>query len=402
MPNWALKTEPARENYSLGETILIPARITNLSGSLSSPATLVTTIRDPNGASVYSQAQEIAPMIGGNSEIFNVSWVSAGALLEGTYTIQQSLSGTIVSDQRGINLKKSGQDFSIAGAALERRGEIGEGFQFALTLTPENGFAGDIALSVQNCPPGYTATFSSNPLSLAQGPAQTTLRLISTGQANSGNYGIGVIAAGGGRSHQLELTLRLTDFQITVNPITQNIKQLESAHFGIGLSPINGFENSVSVEIGEVPKGMRAGLNHDRLSLSGSEAVLSLETSKWSTAGTYSVEVKAKGKALERVGQVTFVIEQNPVIYPGVVTVPGPMNKPAIRSFAPDGELLSQFQPMDQRASTHLSAGDVDGDGINEVVHRDGVGIGKSPILGGGLQEGRHKSDGPVTTSGMD
>ena len=47
-----------------------------------------------------------------------------------------------------------------------------------------------------------------------------------TGQVRGGSYLMKVYAAGGGRSHEVDLSLALIDFQVAILPGAQRVRQL--------------------------------------------------------------------------------------------------------------------------------------------------------------------------------
>jgi hypothetical protein len=185
-----------------------------------------------------------------------------------------------------------------------------------------------------------------------------------------------IFAAGGGRSQGLVLGLDLTDFQMAAAPIAKSIRQLDGTSWTITLSPLNGFDSPVALELGGVPRGMRGSITPSQVGLP-SEVKLTLVTSKWLLPGSYDLNIIAKGRIVHHMAAVTLVVEKNSALSSGIITVPGPINRPVVKSFSPQGVLVNQFQPFDRRSSTHIAAGDVDGDGIDEIIAGVGWATGR-------------------------
>jgi hypothetical protein len=381
VPEIALETTLGKDVYTPGETVMITGKITNLSPKQIFDLILATEVRDADSLQVFTDSKSIAVIDDSATVSVDSSWVTGANLPEGFYTINQTLRGG--ASTRKIIALKADQDFSITGQVIHQRVETGEAIQYNLTMTPVRGFSGEVSLSLQNWPPGYTALFSSNSVSLANGPAQTTLNLIPSSQEKVGAYTMTIFAAGGGRSHNLSLGLDLTDFQITATPAAQSIKQLDEAFCIIAIRPLNGFDNPVTLELDVLPPGgMKGSVNANQVTLPN-EVTLTLTTSKWLLPGLYDLNIIAKGKVLHHTATLTLMVDKNPAIAPGIVTVPGPMNKPIINSFNPQGVFLSQFQAFDRRSSTHIATGDVDGDGIDEIIAGVGWATGRSPSFVG-------------------
>jgi len=396
VPSLSLMTTLDREVYSPGESIVIRGVITNLSMERSISSRLITTIRDAAFNINFMDSKDVSPIDGMATIAIETSWLTGINLPEGAYTISQVLEGGAAPTHAAVTLKMD-KDFAVAAAQPQQKVEMGEAVQYNLILTPVRGFSGEVSLSLKDCPSGYTASFSPNPVFLADGPAQANLNLILSSQEKIGSYKMTIFATGGGRSHDLSLGLDLTDFQMTVTPATQSIKQLEEASCIITIKPLNGFSSPVTLELDALPRGMKGSMSTSQITLSN-KVTLSLATSKWLLPGLYNLNITAKGKVLHHTATLTLMVDKNPAITPGIVTVPGPMNKPVINSFNPQGVLLNQFQAFDRRFSTHIAAGDINGDGIDEIIAGVGWAAGRSPSF-----VGIYKKDGtPVALLGTE
>ncbi|MDI6753648.1 MAG: CARDB domain-containing protein [Thermodesulfobacteriota bacterium] len=375
-PDLALATILDKDEYSPGDAVIITGLITNLAPNPSVSLSLTTTVRNAADLPLFTNSADILSIDGLATHLIHTTWLTAANLPEGTYTVIQAIQGKDISSNKSITIKAADKDFAIACELANKKIEKGETVQYDLTLTPLRGFVGEVHLSIKDCPAGFTASFTPNPVFLAEKPVQATLKMIPTAQVSSGSYGLRVNAAGGGRSHEIALRLDLTDFNITLTPGIQRIKQLEGATYAIAINPLHGFDSLVTLTVRGVPQGMRASLNPSNLTHSG-KATLALTTSKWLPPGSYSLSITADGRNVRHTAIATLVVDKNPLIAPGIVTAPGPHNNPIIKTFRADGVLLNEFQAFEDRADVHIAAGDVDGDGIDEL------------IVGAGKEEGR-------------
>ena len=241
--------------------------------------------------------------------------------------------------------------------------------QYSLTLAPIRGFSGEISLSLEGYPQGCTAYFTPNPVSIIGEKTQSILKVISADPASCGFYSMTVNASGGGKRHDLTLVLDLTDFQILLTPANQTIQQLGEATFAIILNPLNGFDSPVTLEVDGIPRGMRANLSATQVTLP-KEVTLTLEISKWLLPGQYAVDIIAKGRTITHTATATLVVNKNPLIPRGVITAPGPgpKNRAIINTFGVNGEILGHFEAFDTKYGANLAVGDVDGDGIDEII----------------------------------
>ena len=266
-----------------------------------------------------------------------------------------------------VKADETEKGFILSAEQTSKDVELGEELEFNLTLTPLNGFTGDVHLSIKDCPAGFSASFTSNPVSLAGGPALSILKLLPTGQVTSGIYNITAIASTSGQSQELALELKIMDFQIRITPQIQTIKQLGEALYSVNISPLNGFDNPVSLELIGLPKGTRASLSPNEIT-SSSGTSLTITTSKWLKPGVYNFSIVAKGKKLIREGQATLMIEANPLLQPGIITAPVREKNSFIKTFTPEGTMINQFTLFSEKVAISLAAGDVDGDGLDEII----------------------------------
>jgi hypothetical protein len=125
---------------------------------------------------------------------------------------------------------------------------------------------------------------------------------------------------------------------------------------------------------------MRANLSANQVTLPR-VVTLTLSTSKWLLAGAYNISISAKGRVVNHETAATLIVHKNPALSPGIVTAPGPLNKPIIHTFQFDGELMSEFQVFDSRRSVSIASGDVDGDGIDETIAGTSWKLLRTPAL---------------------
>jgi hypothetical protein len=376
VPELALNTMVDQEIYFTGDTVLITGQITNLSKNPSAETALTTEVKDGTGSLVFTNSKNIPPVPGMETTTMQTLWATDLNLPEGVYSISQALPGKEAT-RKSVTLKP-GKDFTIASEISNRKVEAGEAVQYVLTLAPLKGFEGEVNLSIQGCPSGFSVSFKPNPVILSGGSAFSTLTLLPSSPVQSGSYKMKVNASGFGKSHDLDLSMDLTDFLMTVAPATQAIKQLDGATYTLNLAPLHGFDSLVNLTINEVPKGMKVNLSANPVTLP-SEVTLELATSKWLLPGTYDLTITARGRVVSHAAVARVIVDKNPALAPRIVTAPGPMNRPVIETFQTDGTLLTQFLVSESRGDTNIAAGDIDGDGMDEIIAAVGWKIPKSP-----------------------
>ena len=280
-----------------------------------------------------------------------------------------------------IKAEEIEKGFILSAKETSKKIELGEEVEFNLTLTPLNGFIGEVHLTIKDSPPGFSASFTPNPVSLSGKPNLSTLKLLPTGQLTRGIYNFTAIASAGAQSQELTLELKITDFEINITPQVQSTKQLGEANYSINLTPFNEFDNQVLLELSGLPKGMRANLSNNEIT-SSSPANLTITTSKWLKPGIYNFSIVAKGGKLIHEKTATLLIEANHLLQTGIITAPTKEKNSLLKTFLPDGTMMAEFKLFNERVDLHLAAGDVNGDGLDEIiVGADKKGKGPFPLV---------------------
>ncbi len=345
VPEVTLSTTLEKDAYFAGETVSITSLIANQSKTPLTGLVLSTEVKSEAEVQSFATTQNIPPIEAMATSSFITSWSPDPNLLEGVYTVRQSIVGKEIYTQKSLTFI-AGKDFTITTDAAIKKIEVGETAEYHLQLTPLKAFKGEIRLSLSGYPQNSTAYFTPNPVTIIEGQAQSILKVNPPDQAAAGSYSIKVNATGGGMSHDLDLSLDLTDFEIILVPTSQTLPQIDKANYTITLNPLNGFDHGVTVEVNDIPSGMRASLSAKEVVFPQS-VTLSLETSKWLLPGEYRIPIVARARTVAHALTAILNVQRNPLNVPGIVTVPGLLNKPIIHTFNLSGGLLSEFQVVD-------------------------------------------------------
>ena len=380
VPEVILSTAVEKEAYFAGETVPITSLVTNLSKDPLAGLVLSTDVKDLMEVQVFTITQNIPRIEAMTMASLLTSWSPDPNLPEGIYTIHQTVLDKETHTQKKITLI-AGKDLNITTDTAMKKIEVGETAEYHLQLTSVKAFKGEIHLSLSGYPDNSTAYFTPNPVTIIEGQAQSILRVIPPSQASAGSYSMRVNATGGGLSHDLDLSLSLTDFDMILHPTSQTLPQTEKTNYIITLNPLNGFDHEVTLAINDIPAGMRASLSAKEAILPQS-VTLTFETSKWLLPGEYRIPIVAKARTVTHILNAILIVQKNPLNVLGIMTVPGLLNKPIIRTFSPSGGFLSEFQVIDGGLGVNISAGDVNGDGVDEVIVATGWKLLKAGCLG--------------------
>ena len=135
----------------------------------------------------------------------------------------------------------------------------GSSFAVAITTTPQNGFAGTVALSVSGLPAGVTGTFSA-----------ASLNLVAASSAAAGTFSFTVTGKSGSLSSSIVLSLTVTpppSYSVAVSPGSLSLQQGTSVTSTITVTKLYGFSGVVSLSASGLPAGVTASIASTTLTI---------------------------------------------------------------------------------------------------------------------------------------
>ena len=146
---------------------------------------------------------------GGTSSAQNPSHVYTVA---GTYSVSLTATNGVGSNTltktNYITATPPPPDFTITVSPTKHTISRGGSTSYTVTITPRNGFAGQVALSVSGQPSGASTSFSVNPVN-GSTTVSSTLFVQTSSTTNRGNYFLTVTATGGGLTHTATTQLQV-------------------------------------------------------------------------------------------------------------------------------------------------------------------------------------------------
>jgi hypothetical protein len=178
-------------------------------------------------------------------------------------TVTTTLSGgaSTTLEAAGIELQVPPlPDFAGVVAPLTTTLVPGGTVSFNVTLTPMNGWAGDVTLGATNLPNGITPSY--NPVTVHGGNGTSTITLAAANTLPIGNYTFELSGNSGSFTNTTVIPVTVDysvgDFGGNIIPTIQNIAQGGSAVYPITITPIGGFTGSVFLSASNLPSGATA------------------------------------------------------------------------------------------------------------------------------------------------
>jgi PKD repeat protein len=146
---------------------------------------------------------------GGTSTAQNPSHVYT---IAGTYSVTLTATNAVGSDTitkaAYITVTPPPPDFSISVSPTKQTVHRGDSTSYTVSLTPSNGFTGQVTLSISGQPSGTTTSFSANPLNVSP-PASATLFVGTSTTTKQGNHTLTIAATSGAITHTATASLQI-------------------------------------------------------------------------------------------------------------------------------------------------------------------------------------------------
>lgn len=190
---------------------------------------------------------------------------------------------------------------------------LGNTITYTVTVTPTNGFAGDVSLSL-SAPSNATATLSTN--TILNGSGTSTLTVTPTSSPTPGifNYYLTVTATSGGLTHSATVTMVVNsftgtpDFSLSASPASRTVAQGAGTSYVATATPSNGFSGNVTLSLSPLPAGVNAAFNVNPITNGWGTSGLTVTTSTSTPAGTYKVKITGTGGGLTHTTSITLVV----------------------------------------------------------------------------------------------
>jgi hypothetical protein len=211
-----------------------------------------------------------------------------------------------------------------------------------LTITPQNGFTGTVALSLvagqDQVPQGLTLSPGSVQVS-GSGPVNQPLTLSAQPTTPTGAYRLKVRATSGSLAREADLTVVVTppspDFTLSLNPWSLTVQQGSSGQTTLTVTPHDGFTGTVALSLVGAPGGVT--LSPTGVTVSGSGPVaqaLTLSVDESVAPGTYPLQVQGTAGGHVRKANLNLTVTAAPPPFTAALDLSSPL-----QTVPPGGQL---------------------------------------------------------------
>jgi uncharacterized repeat protein (TIGR01451 family) len=203
------------------------------------------------------------------------------------------------------------QNFTLSADPTTREIKAGEKADFKVIGTFSEEFEGEVELSADISPSGPLGSFS--PKWISAKVRDSVLTITTDAETPAGTYGITIIGTHktlGTRTAKVNLTvIKESEFRLTADPISQEIKAGEKADFKVIGTFSEGFEGEVELSADISPSGPAGSFSPKWISAKVRDSVLTITTDAGTPAGTYGITIIGTHKTLgTRTAKVTLTV----------------------------------------------------------------------------------------------
>ncbi|MGY4769918.1 S8 family serine peptidase (plasmid) [Kribbella sp. CWNU-51] len=301
--NW-LRSTP---DFSVTVT---PAAVSVLPGGTATYAVTVTSSGGFTG--------DVALSLSGLAGSFNPPVVVGGVGTAALTVVAPSALGTtglVVTGTSGVLSHSASAsltvvpppDYSLLATPGTRTVNAGAATAYTVSVSPANGFAGDVTLSVAGLPATVGTVAVSPAVVHGNGTAQLAVSTVAT--APAGTYTLTVSSSSGALSHSVtvKLIVNRPDFAVTMSPSSVTVTRGQTATYTVNVSSISGFAGSVSLKASGLPANASATWTGNPVAAAGT-ATLKVKTTSSTTRGTFTLKVTATSGSLSHQSTATLTV----------------------------------------------------------------------------------------------
>ena len=288
-PTFTLFTSPGSETVSAGNCVDSTVNVGALVSGFASSVNLSVSGLPQGVTATFSPN----PVVGAGASTMHVCAASTAPLTNSTLTVQGVVGIEAHTTTEGLAVT----NFTLGASPSSQAVVVGGAASYTVSVAPQNGFNGAVALSLCGGPAGITPTFTPSSIS---GSGSSTLNIATSASMTPGTYSICVAGTNGALSHTANVTLTVNpvaagDFSLSASPDFLEFTAGSIGFSTISVSPLNGFNGTVSLSVngGGLPVTLSS------TSVTGSGAVtLTVRSTRFTASGDYTITVTGTSGSL--------------------------------------------------------------------------------------------------------
>jgi subtilisin family serine protease len=200
-------------------------------------------------------------------------------------------------------------DFELTAAPSSASTPAGGSAGYTVTVTPLDGFTGDVGLSLSGLTPSQ-ASWSFVPVTIAGGSGSSQLTVTTSASLEPGSYPLTITGTSGALAHSASVTFVVTapqDFALSVSPSSRTVKRGKSTTYTVSVGSQGGFAGTVTFSVSGLPPGSTATFSPSSVVAPG-DSTMKIKTTGQTPRGTFVLTVTGTSGALVRQATATLVV----------------------------------------------------------------------------------------------
>jgi hypothetical protein len=201
-------------------------------------------------------------------------------------------------------------DFTSSVSPSSASTAAGGAVSYTVSVSPVNGFTGDVSLTLSGLP-GSEASWSISPPSIAGGSGSAQLTVSTATSIAAGTYPLTITATSGATVHSTAATLVVTappDFTLSATPASRNVVAGAGATYTVGVASLNGFAGDVALSLTGLPSGVGTASFSPQVIAGAGSSQLTVATLPAAPGGTYPLTITGTAGGVTHTVAVTLVV----------------------------------------------------------------------------------------------
>lgn len=282
-PSFTLAAAPSTISIQQGGSATSTISLTPQNGFTGSASFAITGL--PAGVT-----GSFSPATSGTSTSLKLTASSSATVATSTAVITATSGSISATASLSLTIAPP-PNFKLSSSVANINVGIGGSAAATVSVVPQTGFTGTVALSVTGLPAGVTAAFS--PASTT-GSSTITIKTATSAVAKASQ--ITITGISGSLTSSIAMTVTVTpppDFAVALLPASLTLVEGGKGSSAVQITPLNGFAGSVTLSTSSLPTGVTASFN-----TSSGIMLATFSAASSAAAGTSQVTVTAISGAL--------------------------------------------------------------------------------------------------------
>jgi len=293
-PDFTVSSAPSSASTVVGGSVSYSVSIAPQNGFADDVALSIS------GLPAQASATFTPATVAGGSGTSQLTVATTAAVPPGSYPLTISAASGPTTHTAAVTLVVTAPpDFTVTATPASASTAAGGSASYTVAVASQNGFTGDVALSVSGLPAQASATFA--PATVAGGAGNAQLTVATTAAVAAGSYPLTISATSGQTTHTAGVTLVVTgvppDFSLAIAPSSRTVTAGQSTSYTVTVSAQGGFGGNVTLSVTGLPSGATSSFSRNPVPRAGA-STLTVRTVRSTTRGTFTLMVTGRSGAL--------------------------------------------------------------------------------------------------------